>query len=187
MKRFLFMLAIASLCCVTSCNSEGGQDNGGTVVDAEEPKNEAIKGMIMVSLLEYGLPLWVTVPDTLSAHLEIIERDWGQVDIRSGKNYQISIAEGGDLELKKSDIQADLLFTDSKILVEETEGIVYSQGVKDDEYFKPINHFYAVKNINGIDYEFKDVDGDYKYTEKVVIKMFEASKVAEVDDRKPQS
>lgn len=184
MKRFLFMLVISSLCCLTSCNNEGGQDKEETVVAGEEPKNEYLKGMIMVSLKKYGLPLWITVPDTLSAHLEIIQRDWGQVDIKSGKNYQISIAEGGDLGLKKSDIQEDLLFTDSRIHVEEAEGIVYSQGIKDDEYFKPINHFYAVKNINGVDYEFKDVEGDHKYTEKVVIKMFEASKVAELDDRK---
>lgn len=187
MKRFLFILCVASFYCITSCNSEVDQENGETGVNLEESKNEALKGMIMVSLLEYGLPLWVTVPDTLSAHLDIIQRDWGQVEISSGKNYQISIAEGGDLELKKSDIKSDLLFSDPKILYEDPEGIVYSQGVKDDEDFKPINHFYAVKKINGIDYEFKDIDGDYKYTEKVVIKMFEASKSADLDDRKPQS
>ena len=188
MKRILFIAVIASVCCAASCNS-GGEENNEYTGDEEntEPKNDALKGMIMVSLLEYGLPIWVTVPDTLSAHLDVTVSDWGQVEIRSGNNFQMSIADGGDIKLRKEDINSDLLFSDPKILLEEPEGIVYSQGVKNDEYFKPINHFYVVKNINGRDYEFKDIAGDYHYPERVVIKMFEAAKVAEADDRKPNS
>ena len=59
MKRFLFILCVASFYCITSCNSEVDQENGETGVNLEESKNEALKGMIMVSLLEYGLPFQI--------------------------------------------------------------------------------------------------------------------------------
>jgi hypothetical protein len=189
MKRILFIAAIVTVCCAVSCNN-GGEDgtNGDAVHETvNETVNGALKGTIMISLLEHGLPIWVIVPDTLAAHLDITVRDWGEIEIRSGNNFQMAVADGGDLELKKSDINSDLLFSDPKILIEDEEGIVYSQGVKNDEYFKPINHFYAVKNINGVNYEFKDIEGEYKYPEKVVMRMFEAAKATTLDDRKPKS
>ena len=101
MKRILFIAAIASICCAASCNSGGEEENNSAInEETTEPKNEALKGMIMVSLLKHGLPIWVTVPDTLSAHLDVTVSDWGQVEIRSGNNFQMSIADGGDIKLK---------------------------------------------------------------------------------------
>lgn len=187
MKRILFIAAVVALGFTVSCKGGEGENttDGTTDNSAEQPKNEYLENMIMVSLLEHGLPLWVYVPDTLMAKLNVTVKDWGQVEVRSGGGFQIQITEGGDLELKKSDINSDLLYTDVKFIAEEADGIVYSQGIKGDEYFQPMNHFYAVKNINGIDYEFQDIRGDVNFPERAVVKMFEVVKATEADDRKP--
>lgn len=185
MKKIFLVAVVGLVFCISGCNDGGENTENTQVTDSGQSESKALKGMIMISLLDYGLPIWVTVPDTLMAPLDIKVQDWGQVEVRSGKSYQVSVAEGGDLELKKSDIKSDLLYSDSKFIIDEPEGVVYSQGVKDDEYFKPLNHFYVVKTINGVNYEFTDIQGEDNYPEKVVIKMFEACKVAEADDRKP--
>ncbi len=157
MKKILLVAIVGLIFCMSSCKD--GEENVDTVQVTENNQSDskALKGMIMISLLDYGLPVWVTVPDTLMAPLDIKVQDWGQVEVRSGKSYQVSVAEGGDLELKKSDIKSDLLYSDPKFIIDEPDGIVYSQGVKGDEYFKPLNHFYVVKTINGVNYEFTDI------------------------------
>lgn len=180
MKRHFLMLIVPVAVFLSSC---GGGNNESNSEEQNKPKNENLKGMIQIDLSDKGLPLLITVPDTMENPIEITVQDWGETEVRSGKAFQIKIAEGGDLALKKSDLADDLLFTKLNYIIEEENGIVYSQGKADDENFEPRNHFYLVINIKGIDYEIQDVIEDYNYDEKHVIKMYEAAKAIEASEK----
>ena len=74
----------------------------------EQTKVEAPAGMMTLDLSKYGKPFTIFVPDSTIGKLEITEQSWGALEIRVGKNFQLSITEDpGDIELRKNDIKSD--------------------------------------------------------------------------------
>ncbi len=171
-KTILILSAFAASVMFTACGG-GGEKQG-----EEESKQEttAPKGMVEISLEAYGFPITVPVPDTTMNPLDITEQDWGAVEIRAGKYFQMQVAEGGDLDLKKSDLKEDLLYK-AEILEEGPGYVVYKQYIEGSNV-EPFYHFYMVKNINGTDYEIQDINTGEAFPEKAVRKMFEAAKAA---------
>src|SRR4051812_23174340 len=83
MKKLLsFILALT---IITTLNSCGGKKEEAAVV--------APAGMITLDLSKYGKPFTIFVPDSSAGKIEIIEQTWGALEIKSGKNFQISITE----------------------------------------------------------------------------------------------
>src|SRR5688572_29562406 len=99
MKTLYSLIAVLAL--VVTMQSCGGKKE-------EQTKVEAPAGMMTLDLSKYGKPFTIFVPDSTFGKLEITEQSWGALEIRVGKNFQLSITEDpGDLELRKSDVKAD--------------------------------------------------------------------------------
>lgn len=167
-KKLVYLMSFVSLVLLSSC---GGEDNGDAL-----PARTLPQGMIEYDLTKHGLPLVAVIPDTVDQPVVVDVKDWGETTIAVGKYFQIQIAEGGDMALRKQDLAEDLLYKATYTL-EEEKAIVYKQEIPDGG-LKPQYHFYYIVNIDGIDYEIQDViSGDVFYTPKAVDIMLEASKL----------
>ena len=51
-------------------------------------------GMMPLDLTANGLPIIINVPDSTRGVLNVVTQSWGATEIRVGKGFQISIAEG---------------------------------------------------------------------------------------------
>lgn len=176
MKKIVLALLFPASLMMIGCPEPKDETEA---LSENQRRDPALKGTIQVDISEYGLPLMITIPDTMNSPLNIVVQDWGETEIRVGKNFQIKIAEGGDMELRKSDLADDLLYTQVNYTVEESDVIQYSQGKSDDEHFKPKHHFYMVKSINGITYEIQDIVGEIDFSPSAITKMLNASKALE--------
>ena len=168
MKRLVYLLSVFSLVFFGSCGDEQSS--------APVEKVALPQGMIEYDLSSHGLPLVAVIPDTLDQPVVVDVKDWGETTVAVGKYFQIQIAEGGDMALRKNDLAEDLLYKAS-YLTEEENAIVYKQEIPDGGV-KPAYHFYYVVNIGGVEYEIQDVKtGDVFYTAKAADRMLEASKL----------
>lgn len=166
------VLATAGL--LMSCNGGGSADldpNRPYFDQATLPND--IKGMVEQDLKEYGLDLVVLIPDSTKGYAAISEMSYGETEIKVGRGYHIRIAEGADIDLKRTDIQEDLLF-ETEVLLDEDTCLVYKSTIRDDPQHVE-HHFYLVRTIDGIDYEISDVEGAM-HSERAVRAMLEAGK-----------
>jgi hypothetical protein len=129
---------ISALILVTSIQSCGGKKE-------EQAKVEAPAGMITLDLSKYGKPFTIFVPDSTVGKLQITEQTWGALEIRAGKNFQISITEDpGDIELRKTDIK--------QFVVEEPTTIMWESEITKSEF-----HFYTIQKLGNATYVFEDL------------------------------
>lgn len=140
----------------------------------EQPKVEAPAGMITLDLSKYGKPVTIFVPDTASAKLDIMEQTWGALEIKIGKDFQISITEDpGDVELRKSDVKGDEVNKFKSFIVEEPTTIMW-----ESEITKPEFHFYSIQKLGNSTYVFEDIkktDGE-PFGKEAVQKMLDSAK-----------
>jgi hypothetical protein len=162
-KLFLF-LASASLLLLTGCGNKKGEDTN----------TELPAGMIMVDLSKYNLPILITVPDSANGgSLEITENGQGGVDLKSGKNVQITIAEGpGDMALKKNDATTDAVRKFVKYVSEEPDAILWEWQIPGLE---PEFHFYTLVKAGNKSFEVQDVNGKV-FSETAAKNMLNAAK-----------
>lgn len=143
-------------------------------LNSEIPKNSS-----EVNLEKYFLPILLHLPDKSFADVEINElngstrirvEDANTFDVHDVPPMYIEIAYGGDLVIKKQDLKDDLVFK-NEILSEKEDCIIYSSSLKDNS--KTYFHFYAVKNLDGENYEIFDIFEDTQFTKKQIEKMVE--------------
>jgi hypothetical protein len=87
----LFYILVCSIILFTGCsgNTENSQEAG------------IVQGMMELDLSQYGMNMTMLVPDSTVGTLEVTAQSYGDVEIRVGNYFQIKIAPGGDLALKK--------------------------------------------------------------------------------------
>lgn len=141
----------------------------------ESPDDSLVApGMMELDLSPYGLNLTMVVPDSTVGVLEVTAQSYGDVEIRVGAYFQMKIAPGGDMSLKKSDLEGDLLFK-TTILKEEESLIIFKSDLPDGS--KSYHHFYMIANIGGANYEISDIaDSGESFSEPIINKMLDAAK-----------
>lgn len=165
MKKLLSIIsAIAIIVSVQSCGNK-----------KEEPAAVvAPAGMITLDLSKYGKPFTIFVPDTTSAKMEIMEQTWGALEIKIGKDFQLSITEDpGDMELRKTDIQGDEVNKFKSFIVDEPTTIMW-----ESEITKPEFHFYSIQKLGNSTYVYEDIkstEGE-PLSKEAVQKMVDAAK-----------
>ncbi len=141
-KIFTIISATALFFATTSCGEK-----------TETPTVQAPAGMLNLDLSKYGKQFSLFIPDTANAKLEIVEQSWGALEIKVGKNFQISITEDpGDIELKRSDVKSNDINLFKSFLVEEPLSLMW-----ESEITKPEFHFYMIKKAGANSYVFEDI------------------------------
>ena len=140
----------------------------------EQTKVEAPAGMMTLDLSKYGKPFTIFVPDSTIGKLEITEQSWGALEIRVGKNFQLSITEDpGDIELRKNDIKSDDVNKFKAFVVEEPNTIMW-----ESEITKPEFHFYTIQKLGNSTYVFEDIKSSEAepFSKDAVQKMLDSAK-----------
>lgn len=165
MKKLLSI--ISAVVIVTSLTSCGGKKE-------EQAQVVAPAGMSTLDLSRFGKPFTIFVPDTTAAKLEIMEQTWGALEIRVGKDFQISITEDpGDIELRKTDVKGDEVNKFKSFIVEEPTSILW-----ESEITKPEFHFYSIHKLGTATYVFEDIrntEGE-PLSKEAIQKMLDAAK-----------
>lgn len=165
MKKLISI--ISALAIVVSLTSCGGKKE-------EEAPVVAPAGMSTLDLSKYGKPFTIFVPDTTVAKMEIMEQTWGALEIKVGKDFQLSITEDpGDIELRKSDVKGDEINKFKSFIVEEPTTIMW-----ESEITKPEFHFYSIQKLGTSTYVFEDIkstEGE-PLSKEAVQKMLDAAK-----------
>lgn len=169
MKLFKFLLIPIAAIMLNGCGSSN-ESNTNSV----EQLPEIIKNFSYISLLEKGLPLEILIPDSTIGTPQIIEQSYGETHVIVGERFQVSIAVGGDLALRKSDLESDLVYSNT-IIESDTNGIIYKSEIPDSG-LEPSFHFYLVLPINGIIYEIQSIHSDIMFSEKWAKRMMESAK-----------
>lgn len=164
MKNFLFLFSFTAILLFSGCSSNK--------TDRDEV---AIgPGMMELDLSQYGLNLSIMVPDSTIGTLEVTAQSYGDMEIRVGTYFQIKIAPGGDLALKKNDLESDLLFK-TTIIKEEPDLIIYRSDLPDGS--KSYHHFYAIVKAGEAIYEIRDIEeSGESFSEAIISKMVEAAR-----------
>lgn len=177
MKKLLLVVCLPAL-FFWSCDNGGGEgDDSG---NRKQGIPQEIKGYIPFNLGEWGLDVVLYIPDSTVGLPDIRVNNAGETEIRVGDYYQVAIAIGGDLELKKADLREDLLFKCS-ILQEDSTSILYNAKLPDGS--KTFYHFYAIVNANGTDYELHDIETGDIMPEKAVSRMLAAAKFLQAKEK----
>lgn len=172
-KIFTILSVLAFTTLITSCN--GGD---------KKEQIQAPAGMVALDLSKYGKQFSIFVPDTTTSKLTILEQSWGALEIKVGKNFQISITEDpGDIELKKSDIKSNDINVFKTYVVEEPLTIMWESQITKPEY-----HFYSIQKAAGNTYVFEDIvpaDGE-PLSKDAIQKMLDSVKQL-VEKQKPDA
>ena len=193
MKFFSWIIVLALSTTLWACGS--GQDNNGSENKEDVSAPKGPEGYVQMELSSQGYPLKIWIPDTIQKGTgsqlmtNIGVNDYGQLVVMVGNKHRVSFFEGGDLELKKTDLQEDLVF-EATLIQETPQGFVYKQELPGDDLeeseseeatqegegsgVKPQYHFYAVINIDGIDYEVEDINEGTPFSQQDIEMMFKA-------------
>ncbi|HRD38122.1 MAG TPA: hypothetical protein PLC65_05785, partial [Bacteroidia bacterium] len=128
----------------------------------------------------------IFVPDTTNSKMEIMEQTWGALEIKIGKDFQLSITEDpGDMELRKTDIQGDEVNKFKSFVVDEPTTIMW-----ESEITKPEFHFYSIQKLGNSTYVYEDIkstEGE-PLSKEAVQKMVDAAKsMKEVVKKAPEA
>lgn len=170
MKKLLYLFLFTFI-LFTGCS--GGKD--------DNDENGAGQGMMELDLSQYGMNLSLFVPDSTVGTLEVTAQSYGDVEIRVGNFFMLKIAPGGDLALKKTDLEGDLLFK-TTIVKEEPNLIIYKSDLPDGS--NSFHHFYMIVNAGGANYEVRDIDDSGEaFTEAIINKMVESAQTLKVKEK----
>lgn len=165
MKAFYSLItAFALIVTLQSC---GGKKD-------EQVAVEAPAGMITLDLSKYGKPFTIFVPDSTMGKMEIVEQTWGALEIRIGKNFQLSITEDpGDVELRKADIKSDEVNKFKSFVVEEPTTIMWESEITKQEF-----HFYSIQKLGNSTYVFEDIKSTEAepFSKESIQKMLDSAK-----------
>lgn len=178
MRKTLF-LTLFSFLILTSCG--GGASDQETAEDTQTEQLPEVlqKSTMDLDLSDYYLPFTLIVPDSNRGYPMVEETSYGETIVKVGSVYQMVVAEGGDLAAKKAELEGDLLYA-HEIVEEGDDHILYKSSIK-DSYLEPEFHFYAVKQIGNLTFEFRDYSDEGGHSESVAKFM-----LASVNHLKPK-
>lgn len=176
MKKLSFFILSISLVVVSACGG-GGSTDGTEAQDSTSTATEAlpqslVRGTMLLNLEEYFMPFSLYVPESNRGIPNIIETGYGETEIEVGSTFHVVVAEGGNMEDKKAALLDDLMFK-HEIVSEGSDYILYKSEIEGSN-LEPEFHFYAIKHVDGIDFEFRDFSNDGGYSEKVAQFMLES-------------
>lgn len=172
--RTLYLFGLATMFLfMQACGGSGGQGDA----EAADTLNQGLPAVLTTRTTELDLddhffPFTLIVPDSSRGYVEVEDTPYGETIVRVGTVYNMLIAEGGDVAGKKVEVMDDLMFTNT--IVEEGDGYFIYKSVIEGSPLDPEFHFYAVKNVNGIEYEFKDNKDEGPFVESIVRFMLES-------------
>ena len=172
----LLSTLIAVTVSLASCGGGSGEGdgNGADSTQVEAMPEVLQRGTTTLNLSEYYMPFSLIIPDSMRGYPEVMETGYGETVVTVGPTYNMLIAEGGDMATKKADLSSDIMYTNT--IVEEGENYVLFKSEIKDSFLDPEFHFYALKTVNGIQYEFKDNKDEGPYAESVARFMLESVK-----------
>ncbi|MBA3706371.1 MAG: hypothetical protein H0W84_10900 [Bacteroidetes bacterium] len=160
MKKILLLLVTPMILFFAGC----GQSKTDETV-------ESMPGMMEVTLKINGNILTVMVPDSTKGKMEMVDQSWGATEIKVGKEFQISIAEGeGDIVLMKSDIAGNDVNKFTRFVKDEPTLVFWESQITEPEF-----HFYTVVKAGTVSYVIEDIKGEI-FNEKAAQAMIDASK-----------
>jgi hypothetical protein len=171
MKKILFLLMLPAVISLVNCTGS-----------KEADETAKIPGMMEVDLTSHGFPLTVMIPDSTKGRAEITEQSWGAVEIKVGKSFQISIAEGeGDVALAKSDVASNEVNKFKRYIKDEPTLLFYESEITQPEF-----HFYSVVKTGKTSYVVEDIKGEV-FNEKDVERMIESAQSLKAKEAQPAS
>lgn len=151
MKKALYLLTLIVTITLVAC---GGSE---TEQPTEDIQKVSLKGLEELDLTEYGFDLIIMVPKAdMNGAAEVTLTERGTLEIVIGLDYGLEIMFGeGDIELLKTDLKEDLVFT-SEIVMEEKNALIYTQDIPDSGV-KIQNHFMYKAEVGSNVYEVRDL------------------------------
>ena len=177
MKKFNFFFLVLSLIALSSCGGGEGASDESAAQDSIATESAALpaslqRGTMLLNMDDYFMPFSLYVPDSNRGIPNIVETGYGETEIEVGSTYHIVVAEGGSMEDKKAALIDDLMFK-HEIVSEGADFILYKSEIEGSNLEAEF-HFYAIKHVDGIDFEFRDFSNDGGYSEKVAQFMLES-------------
>lgn len=172
MRNLALLFSIVALSIFASCGQSG---DAATTEEAEVVQDlpaVLVNGTSELDLSEYFMPFSMYVPDSNRGIPEVIETGYGETIVRVGPTFNMLIAEGGDLANRKNEIANDLMYKNT--IIEEGDGFMIFKSEIEGSFVDPEFHFYAVKTINGVQYEFKDNKDEGPFAESIARFMVES-------------
>jgi hypothetical protein len=171
MKNLIYTFALFTALMLHAC---GGGESEETETVVEDLPAVLVNGTTTLDLSEYYMPFSLYVPDSNRGYPDVEETGFGETYVRVGATFNMVVAEGGDLAAKKQEIGNDLMFS-NEIVEEGEDYFIYKSMIK-DSFLDPEFHFYAVKSVNGIQFEFRDNKDEGPFAESIVRFMAESVK-----------
>ncbi len=178
MKKLFLLLAIAVAMLFAQC---GGEANDEPATAEEETVN--LGNTVEIDLSKHGFPLSIEVPapDEETPEATVAVLDWGALEIKVNKYFQIQIADGeGNIAAKKQN-NADMydnIYTIQYLLEEET-ALLYKTEIPGSG-IEPEFHFFAVIKAGGRTFEVEDIKGVDSYSEESARRMLDFAKAIKV-------
>jgi hypothetical protein len=165
----LLLIAFVAFSCG---GGEKSENQSSEKVATETLPSSLARGTMLLDLSDYFIPFSLYVPDSNRGIPNILETGYGETEIEVGTTFHIMVAEGGNVADKKVSLAGELMYT-NEIIEEGTDFMLYKSTIK-DSHLEPEFHFYAVKQINGVDFEFRDYSNEGGFAETVARFMLES-------------
>jgi len=164
MKKINFFFLIVSMVVFYSCGNNA----------EDKTTSAAPEGMHLLDVTRYGKPFSIYVPDTNKAKLQIVEQSSGELHIKAGNQFAVSITNGSsDLELKKNDIRSDEVNKLKAIEVDEPGGVIWQSEITTPEF-----HFIRNSKAGSEEFSFEDIrreDGN-NFGKETIQQMYNSCK-----------
>jgi hypothetical protein len=149
-------LAIPAMMTLQGCGSDDPGNGSDTTAVDNTPKVN-MEGMVEYDMTENGLAYKLMVPneDRAKSSPELsFNENSGYYELRVGERFWFTITEDEpDFELKKADLNDDLLFK-NEFLKDEDGLLIYKSTLPDES--KSFVRFYMVKELGGSKFIFED-------------------------------
>lgn len=180
-------LSAAILFSLAACNGGNGEGSDSETQDAAANNLPEIltRATTTIDLEDQYLPFALYIPDSTRGVAMVEETSYGEVSVHVGSTFHIIIAAGGDLAMKKADLEGDIMYT-HEIVEEGDDYILYKSSIK-DSYVKPEFHFYAVKAVGDETFEFHDFSDEGGYAETVANFMLQSVNHLQTKESKQSS
>jgi hypothetical protein len=175
MKRTLFL---SLFCAFILASCSGGSGESSDTTDSTEASTEMPAALqraaTTVDLSDYFVNVTLTIPDS-SRGLPMVEaNDFGETRVVVGSIYNLVITEliEGDINSYVEALKGDGMYQNE--VVEQGDDFVLYKSVIADSHVDPEFHFFAIKNVDGIDFEFHDYNEEGGYAESVARYMLDS-------------
>jgi len=173
MRNISWMLISVLILTLSACGGSGGEQSEESTEQEQVQLPEVLqRGTTTIDLSEYFMPFSLIIPDSMRGYPEVVETGYGETQLVVGSTYNVVMYEGGDMAEFKSQLEGDIMYTNT--VIEEGEGFVLYKSEIADSFLEPEFHFYAVKSVNGGMYEFHDFNEEGGYAESVARFMLES-------------